>query len=262
MTVEPAQPAEKPALFSGPARYVASSPWGAVSATLATFVIFGGQILGILLLGLVLSQGTNWLEEPISPQDFTSLASPVGLSIAIASQLASIVLVWAFAGREGQRRRVLQLASPGPHWTTYLGAGLIVLVVSGIIELIFYKGLGYDIHQDTSWLAEGTRSAWWPFAVLMAVVLAPLWEELTFRGFLLSALAQTRLGFWGGALIANVAWTALHGNYSLPGLVSVFGAGVVLSWLLWRTGTIRVPIAAHAIANLVAVAFAYFFVPV
>ena len=93
--------------------------------------------------------------------------------------------------------------------------------------------------------------------LLAAVVLAPLWEELTFRGFLLSALAQSRLGFRGAALVTNSAWTALHWNYSAAGLTAVFTAGTVLTWLLWRTGSIRVPIAAHGIANLFAVLFAF-----
>lgn len=246
-----------PSLFTGPPRYVASSPWGPLSAAFVTLAVFGGQILGVLLVAALVKSGTDWLDGAASPADYTQLSSPLAIVITIASQLTSILLVWLFAGRGGRRRAVLQLEAPRLPWTTYVAGGLIAIVATGIVEAILYIGLGYDIREDTSWLSKGTHSPLWLGAVVMAVVLAPLWEELTFRGFLLSALAQTRLGFWGGAVIANMAWTALHGSYSLPGLVSVFVAGIVMSWLLWRTGSIRVPIVAHAMANTVAVIFAY-----
>jgi membrane protease YdiL (CAAX protease family) len=80
---------------------------------------------------------------------------------------------------------------------------------------------------------------------------APLSEELIYRGFLLSALARTRLGFWGAALVVTAVWTALH-DYSAFGVVGVFMMGPVLSWLLWRTGSLRVTIFCHALNNALA----------
>jgi Type II CAAX prenyl endopeptidase Rce1-like len=78
---------------------------------------------------------------------------------------------------------------------------------------------------------------------------APLAEELLFRGFLLSALARTRAGFAGAALISTSLWTALHAGYSLIGIVEVFTIGLFFSWMLWRTGSLRVPIFCHALYN-------------
>jgi membrane protease YdiL (CAAX protease family) len=78
-------------------------------------------------------------------------------------------------------------------------------------------------------------------------------EELLFRGFLLSALARTALGFWGAALVATLLWTAMHVGYSLTGIVEVFIIGMFFSWLLWRTGSLRVAIFCHALYNLLIV---------
>jgi membrane protease YdiL (CAAX protease family) len=91
-----------------------------------------------------------------------------------------------------------------------------------------------------------------PDGVLAAAVVgigAPLSEELLFRGFLLSALARTSLGFWGAALIVTALWTALHIGYSIVGIVEVFMIGLFFSWLLWRTGSLRVAIFCHALYN-------------
>src|SRR5262249_355551 len=94
------------------------------------------------------------------------------------------------------------------------------------------------------------------FAAVM-VVGAPLSEELLFRGFLLGALAQSRLRFGGAALLSTVAWTALHIGYSVLGLVEVYIAGLLFSWLLWRTGNLWVPIVCHGIYNTVMLALVW-----
>jgi hypothetical protein len=76
-----------------------------------------------------------------------------------------------------------------------------------------------------------------------------------FRGFLLSALARSQLGFAGGTIITTTWWTLLHWGYSAAGIVEVFLIGLFLSWLLWRTGSLRVPIFCHALYNSLIVVF-------
>ncbi len=249
---------DRATLFGGQPRYAAQSPWGPFAAAAATVVVFLGQLAGVLvaLLFVYATSPDGFGMGSYHAQKLLSLDNPIGVSIVVGSQLASIGLVWLFASRGGMRAQVLQMSRVKPSWGTCLAGGLIVIAVTAVVELILYVGIGFDFRADAKWLADGLRSVWWPVVVFMAVVLAPLWEELTFRGFLLSALAQTRLGFWGAALISNTAWAALHGNYSVAGMISVFTAGLVLSWLLWRTGSIRAPIVGHAVANLAATGFA------
>ena len=79
---------------------------------------------------------------------------------------------------------------------------------------------------------------------------APLSEELLFRGFLLSALAQTRLGFWGAAADFDGAC----GQPCTPATPRSASSrcsliGLFFSWLLWRTGSLRVAIFCHALYN-------------
>jgi membrane protease YdiL (CAAX protease family) len=62
-------------------------------------------------------------------------------------------------------------------------------------------------------------------------------------------------------MLSNVLWTALHA-YSWAGVASVFLAGVILSWLVWRTGSIKPAIVAHAVGNLFALGFTYVFATV
>jgi membrane protease YdiL (CAAX protease family) len=79
---------------------------------------------------------------------------------------------------------------------------------------------------------------------------SPFVEEFMYRGFLLSALAQSKMGFWGAAIISDAAWTAVHIPYQ-PGhaLPSIFVFGLLASFLLWRTGSLWPCIFAHMIVN-------------
>jgi hypothetical protein len=89
----------------------------------------------------------------------------------------------------------------------------------------------------------------WGLAAAVIGIGAPLSEELLFRGFLLSALAQSRTGFWWAAIVSSALWTALHVGYSAVGILEVFVIGLFFSWLLWRTGSLRVAIFCHAVYN-------------
>ena len=55
------------------------------------------------------------------------------------------------------------------------------------------------MYADLRPFVQLVRRAGLALALLVVGIGAPLSEELLFRGFLLSALARTRLGFWGAA---------------------------------------------------------------
>lgn len=92
-----------------------------------------------------------------------------------------------------------------------------------------------------------------PFALvncfLIAVILAPVFEELVFRGFLFGGL-KSRMGGWGAASLTSTIFALLHG-YSVIGLLATFGYGMVFCWLYARSGSLWPGIVAHAVFNLV-----------
>ena len=88
-----------------------------------------------------------------------------------------------------------------------------------------------------------------PLVVLWAVVLAPIVEELYFRGRFLEAL-EARAGSWTPAVVTSVLFAAIH---MIP---EFFPALLVFAFTLWglkkKTGGLVAPIIAHMINNLVA----------
>ncbi len=248
--------------ITAPARYEPETPWGPFEALAATVAIVLTPMLLLALVMLTQSAfGSMTGGGDAFMKDMMRLSTPIGVLVFGISQLVSLGLVWWFAGRQGMRLPTLSLTSPYPSYTMcFLFAALFILVM-GVIELGLYRLIKFDVFKDSKFLVEGLRSAMWPFTVFMAVVLAPLWEELTFRGFLLSALARTRLGIVGGGLISTALWTLLHASYSIPALISVFAAGLVMTWLVWKTGSLRIAIVTHAMVNASAAVFAGLYSP-
>ena len=85
----------------------------------------------------------------------------------------------------------------------------------------------------------------WAMA-LIAAVLAPLAEEVAFRGYLLSAL-RTHLRPGVAIAASSVLFAAMHLDpVRFP---AVLFLGVFLGWLAWRSGSLWPAVAAHAVNN-------------
>jgi membrane protease YdiL (CAAX protease family) len=85
-------------------------------------------------------------------------------------------------------------------------------------------------------------------SLLEYVILAPLFEELVFRG-LLFAILRRRFRFLPAALISALVFGLAHG-YGVVGLISVCWSGVLWAWIYEKTGSLGPGILAHAINNL------------
>jgi membrane protease YdiL (CAAX protease family) len=53
----------------------------------------------------------------------------------------------------------------------------------------------------------------------------------------------------GAAIIVSAAWTSLHVDRPNLAVAQLFAAGLLLSWMLVRTGSLRVPILCHVLFN-------------
>jgi membrane protease YdiL (CAAX protease family) len=92
--------------------------------------------------------------------------------------------------------------------------------------------------------------------VLAAVLLAPVIEEVLFRGVVLQGL-MPRLGFWPAAVLSSLCFGLFHatgtGLEAVPIVVAtgVFGLGLCL--LVRRTGRLGPGIGVHALRNALAI---------
>ena len=79
------------------------------------------------------------------------------------------------------------------------------------------------------------------------VLLAPVVEELVFRGLLFGTLRRG-LNMWTSAVLSAAVFAVAHG-YGAWGFASVFSSGVLWALAYERTGSLLPPILAHAATN-------------
>ncbi|MEA2449803.1 MAG: protease family protein [Thermoleophilaceae bacterium] len=84
---------------------------------------------------------------------------------------------------------------------------------------------------------------------LVVIVVAPLCEELFFRGFLFRIL-RVRTTFWLAALADGVIFGLVHGSLIIAPVLAVLG--LALCWVYERTGSLFPCIAIHALNNTIA----------
>ena len=92
-------------------------------------------------------------------------------------------------------------------------------------------------------LFEARTISEWLEVVVLTVLVAPIVEELFFRGFLLHRWAR-RWGTPTAVVASSALFAALHGEW-----IGHFLFGVVMAALYLRTRQLWMPIAAHAINN-------------
>src|SRR5690606_22345485 len=94
---------------------------------------------------------------------------------------------------------------------------------------------------------------------LTGIVVAPIYEEVIFRGIAFDAL---RKGFpWPvAALVTSLSFVSMHtltsGANGLAQAAGLFSAAVALCWIRKTTGSLTLCVLAHAVFNLVVLATA------
>jgi membrane protease YdiL (CAAX protease family) len=223
--------------------YEARTPWPALWAVAATFAIYAA---GVVALTSILSlddvvRGTG-RAQGLWRRDAATL-----LTMAVW-QLATVALTLVASAMLGGRMRdVLALQAPAGGFKQYALGIALTIAAEAAIWLV-----GLWLQPETSADQSSTLlfgNQWW-LALLVVGIGAPFAEELLFRGFLLSALAKTWLGFWSASLISTTWWTLLHAGTAPANFLAVFPMGLLYSWQLRRSGSLRVPIVCHAVYNI------------
>lgn len=172
----------------------------------------------------------------------------IGLGIVVLSLLRRRV-TWRDAF--GLEPRAI-LGNIGAGAMFYL-AVLPFLVFYTFLYQAILRGMGYEVMmQEVALVVAGEKSFWLRMYLAgLAVVLAPVFEEILFRGIGLPLIARK----WGVApavVIVSLFFAAIH--FHLPSMMPLFVIAVAFSLAYIHTGSIVVPIVMHALFNGVNVA--------
>lgn len=101
----------------------------------------------------------------------------------------------------------------------------------------------------------GQGSVWW--ALLFIGILAPIFEEIIFRKFVVDALR--RYGEGTAVLLSALIFGLAHGNFTQ--CFYTFGLGLILAVLYCRTGKLIASIIPHMLLNTCSTLLSFFVVP-
>jgi membrane protease YdiL (CAAX protease family) len=215
-------------------------PVWALSGRAAVLILLGWFLaffLSSTLVGTLLRPwpGTRWVAGPLA----YALHASAGAGLLCRAEAISLATLW---------RRV----APG-RMGRDLAWGLAFLALAVLLVLTVALVSGW-IHQpdqnpqrDLQELLRGL-SGWGPSLVMFLTVagLAPFFEELLFRGFLLPVLAR-RQPIAVALGVSALLFGAIH--LQPAGLPILGTLGLVLGLAMRHTGSLRTPILVHACWN-------------
>jgi membrane protease YdiL (CAAX protease family) len=177
----------------------------------------------------------------------------VGSALTYASVV--IFIVGALVYRNEPLARVFGWSSCG--FVAALGRALLCLLAAYpllmLVQSMVYGVSGGDLTpQDVVEFLQKAQTPRDRTAILaMAVVIAPLSEEVIFRGFLYP-VGKRYFGPFASALSTALLFAVLHGHMaSIPAL---FTLALCLSLAYEKTGSIMVPVLMHSVFNAISVA--------
>lgn len=202
-------------------------------------------VIGSTLLALAWPQYTDIIQDSAPGADaiglvWAAFAAFSLIQFAILSFWSERIGAGAFAGS----------IDISPNW--FIAAILlgppILLGPNLIAGMLFGGEEGWEYSTDVN-EALFAPDNWGPAYLVYAMLLAPMLEEVTYRGVALGALMSRNVPPVMAMVLSTAAFTLPHLQYSIPALGVVFIAGMGFAWLRLASGSILVPIIAHVAAN-------------
>lgn len=151
------------------------------------------------------------------------------------------------------------------HWLIVLLLSLAAIpVISGMAGLIDHVPLSGDLQKMKETFAQQQKAimnlqtpAEFIAALLMGALVAPIAEELFFRGVMMKFAAKRITGsiFWS-VLISGVFFAFMHGN--VVGFIPLLVSGMMLGYIYYLTGSLVLSIFSHFVVNATQICLIYF----
>lgn len=228
----------------------AAQRWGPGATLVWTaFVLALFYVLQIVFFGIVLGATTPPGRTP-GEHEIAQLAGNgdfIAAAIFIVDPLCLLALLGIVKARPGATfEDSLAVVQPPLGWMrTWIPVLIAFAMASDMLTWLLGKPIVPEFMQVAWSTAEKVS------LVIAVAAVAPVTEELIFRGFLISGLRPTRLGASGAVLVSSLAWALIHGQYDWYGMATIFGLGVLLGTARVKTGSVIVPIALHSFSNII-----------
>ncbi|QUY42388.1 CPBP family intramembrane glutamic endopeptidase [Acaryochloris marina] len=234
-----------------PSNSAPTKPWNAretVGLTILILVVFFSISSAIALFFVILQM----VQDPsLTPEAVLAEIEKDGLVLSLATLISGIVtsgMIYALLKVRPALTVKQYLALRKPRWTAwFIWNGLLLALI--LLSESILRSFEY---QDT-FTAELYQTAQFPILLYIAIVgIAPVFEELLFRGFLFHGLQSSRLGSGGAIVITAVGWAILHVQYGPLVISQIVCFGLLFGVARWQTHSLFVPLSMHCLNNFLA----------
>lgn len=219
----------------------------AVGMVIAFFVT---QLIGIYFAGRLLLPAVDAL--PIGDIFFLGSADGtiVSSSILISCLLLTLLIIAIVRIKAGDVRQYLALHSFS--WLT-AAAIMAVLVLFMLGSQIVTHWLDKTPLDFVDPLYQSVSSVW--LLVVAMVIVAPIYEELVFRGLLWSAISEQfsePRGAITASIVTSIIFAVIHLQYGLYEITTIMLLAMIFCYARIKSGSVLLPILLHIINNGVA----------
>lgn len=207
---------------------VAYPSWGDLLTLLGVFIV--ATVLGSLLTGVL--------------QKIGSVSVGFGAFLGYVIQFSLVIIFGLFQRkiRSPKGTRLLKFGLAKLDFVIILWGTIMVLATGVVIEPLL------NLFPETYLDRLGNIMAAGGWMMFTSIVIAPIMEEILFRGILQDALMR-KYGVFVGILIASAVFGIVH---LIPQqVVNAFMIGIVLGYIYYRTGALLPVILIHCINNAI-----------
>jgi membrane protease YdiL (CAAX protease family) len=221
-------------------------PWGFRDSI---WGLIGGLLLVFIVPPLLVLPFDSNLADPDKAKDGAILAAQAlfdGMLVAVAIGMAS---GWHYRLREALPRLGLRGFRPSAIGWMFAMLGAYYLFAA-VFSTIVVEPKQEDIGKQLGVCNPSIGIV--IVAVFTVAVLAPISEEIFFRGFFFAGL-RTRWGLWPAAIVSGVVFGLVHAPTGPTAAIPLAALGAGLAWLYNKTDSLWPCIIAHFLNNALAI---------
>jgi len=232
---------------------IEAKPWG-LGATLGFSAIIFALFSALQILVATAFVSFAKAEHPeLDLETYAKSLSSNGFCIAIMIVVSGLIctpltLLFARLRKNISVKNYIGFREPSKReWVQWLLILVAFLFLSDGVSLLLHQPIVPPFMVD----AYKTASSL-PVLLLGIVVVAPIFEEIFFRGFLFQGIRHSRLGPIGAIGITSLVWAGIHLQYGIYGIMTVFALGLLFGMARLKTDSIHVVMVMHSLVGLVA----------
>ena len=130
----------------------------------------------------------------------------------------------------------------------------VVMAAGGLVAWVIWLVRGEPVdmiaHETLRLFMDNPVDGWYIAMVVMVLIIAPMMEEVMYRGLMQTALVEFGIGRWPAIGVTSAIFALMHAGIAAPhALVALFVFSLGLGCVYERTGRLVAPIVMHAVFN-------------